>query len=72
MILSSVRVGAPMPIHPLASWPGRNSRTIGMSGKIGAGGIAKFVQLPALGIEGNGHVMMMDKNNLQTADLIID
>ena len=28
--------------------------------------------LPALGIKGNGHMMMMDKNNLQIADLIID
>ena len=27
--------------------------------------------LPALGIKGNGH-MMMDKNNLQIADLIIE
>ena len=28
--------------------------------------------LPALGLKGNGHMMMMDKNNLQIADLIID
>ena len=28
--------------------------------------------LPALGIKGNGHMMMMEKNNLQIADLIID
>jgi hypothetical protein len=28
--------------------------------------------LPALGIKGNGHMMMMDKNNLQIADRIID
>lgn len=38
----------------------------------GAGGTAKFMYLPALGIKGNGHMMMMDKNNLQIADLIID
>jgi pimeloyl-ACP methyl ester carboxylesterase len=38
----------------------------------GAGGTAKFMHLPALGIKGNGHMMMMDKNNLQIADLIID
>jgi pimeloyl-ACP methyl ester carboxylesterase len=37
-----------------------------------AGGTAKFMYLPALGIKGNGHMMMMDKNNLQIADLIID
>jgi hypothetical protein len=38
----------------------------------GAGGTAKFMYLPALGIKGNSHMMMMDKNNLQIADLIID
>ena len=37
-----------------------------------AGGTAKFMYLPALGIKGNGHMMMMEKNNLQIADLIID
>ena len=29
------------------------------------------MSLPAMGIKGNGHMMMMDKNNLQIADLII-
>jgi pimeloyl-ACP methyl ester carboxylesterase len=38
----------------------------------GAGGTAKFMYLPAQGIKGNGHMMMMDKNNLQIADLIIN
>ena len=38
----------------------------------GAGGTAKFMYLPALGIKGNSHMMMMDKNNLQIADLIIE
>ena len=36
-----------------------------------AGGTAKFLYLPALGIKGNSHMLMMDKNNLQIADLII-
>ena len=36
-----------------------------------AGGTAKFLLLPALGIKGNSHMLMMDKNNLQIADLII-
>jgi hypothetical protein len=36
-----------------------------------AGGTAKFLYLPGLGIKGNSHMMMMDKNNLQIADLII-
>ena len=36
-----------------------------------AGGTAKFLLLPEAGIKGNSHMMMMDKNNLQIADLII-
>jgi len=36
-----------------------------------AGGTAKFMLLPALGIKGNSHMLMMDKNNIQIADLII-
>ena len=36
-----------------------------------AGGTAKFLYLPGLGIKGNSHMLMMDKNNLQIADLII-
>jgi pimeloyl-ACP methyl ester carboxylesterase len=36
-----------------------------------AGGTAKFLDLPAMGIKGNSHMLMMDKNNLQIADLMI-
>jgi pimeloyl-ACP methyl ester carboxylesterase len=36
-----------------------------------AGGTARFMLLPDVGIKGNDHMMMMDKNNLQIADLII-
>jgi pimeloyl-ACP methyl ester carboxylesterase len=36
-----------------------------------AGGSARFLYLPGLGIKGNSHMLMMDKNNLQIADLII-
>src|SRR5262249_18331203 len=35
------------------------------------GGTAKFLLLPEAGLKGNTHMMMMDKNNLQIADLII-
>jgi pimeloyl-ACP methyl ester carboxylesterase len=38
----------------------------------GAGGTAKFLFLPGLGISGNSHMLMMDKNNIQIADLIIN
>ena len=36
-----------------------------------AGGTTKFLLLPDNGVKGNSHMMMMDKNNLQIADLII-
>ena len=36
-----------------------------------AGGSAKFLLLPEAGQKGNSHMLMMDKNNLQIADLII-
>ena len=36
-----------------------------------AGGVAKFLDLPAAGLKGNSHMLMMEKNNLQIADLII-
>ena len=36
----------------------------------GAGGQATFLLLPEAGVMGNSHMMMMDKNNLQVADLI--
>jgi pimeloyl-ACP methyl ester carboxylesterase len=35
------------------------------------GGSAKFLLLPEAGHKGNSHMLMMDKNNLQIADLII-
>ena len=35
------------------------------------GGRASFTLLPAMGIAGNSHMMMMDKNNLRVADVIL-
>src|SRR5437763_5215283 len=37
----------------------------------GAGGDAQLMELPKLGIKGNSHMLMQDKNNLQLADLIL-
>jgi pimeloyl-ACP methyl ester carboxylesterase len=37
----------------------------------GVGGSAKLLLLPEAGQKGNSHMLMMDKNNLQIADLII-
>ena len=36
-----------------------------------AGGDIVFIHLPELGIRGNSHMMMLDKNNLQVADIIM-
>lgn len=36
-----------------------------------AGGRADFWSLPALGLRGNSHMLMMDRNNIQIADLIL-
>jgi hypothetical protein len=36
-----------------------------------AGGSGKFLLLPEAGHKGNSHMLMMDKNNLAIADLII-
>jgi len=36
-----------------------------------AGGSARFLLLPEAGQKGNSHMLMMDKNNLRIADLII-
>jgi len=35
-----------------------------------AGGSVDVVDLPAAGIKGNSHMLMMDKNNGEIADLI--
>jgi hypothetical protein len=34
------------------------------------GGRATFLLLPEAGIPGNSHMLMMDKNNLQIAELL--
>ena len=36
-----------------------------------AGGDAEMMHLPKLGIRGNSHMLMQDKNNLQLADLLL-
>jgi len=36
-----------------------------------AGGDAEMMHLPKLGIKGNSHMLMQDRNNLQLADLIL-
>jgi pimeloyl-ACP methyl ester carboxylesterase len=37
-----------------------------------AGGKAEMLSLPARGLHGNTHMMMMDRNSLEVADLVLD
>jgi hypothetical protein len=37
-----------------------------------AGGDATMMHLPALGIRGNSHMLMQDKNSDQLAELVLD
>jgi hypothetical protein len=37
-----------------------------------AGGKATYLHLPDRGLKGNTHMMMMDRNNLQVADLLLE
>lgn len=37
-----------------------------------AGGKATLVQLPSIGLHGNSHMLMQDRNNLKIADYILD
>lgn len=36
-----------------------------------AGGNATVIHLPDMGIYGNSHMLMMDKNSLQIADIVL-
>jgi hypothetical protein len=49
----------------------RNGCTATVAALKSAGGRAKFLLLPEAGHKGNSHMLMMDKNNLAIADLII-
>ncbi|HKA70940.1 MAG TPA: hypothetical protein VKE26_03995 [Xanthobacteraceae bacterium] len=59
-----------------APGPNGDTRRNGCIGTINAiksaGGKAKFLLLPEAGQKGNSHMLMMDKNNLQIADMIMN
>ena len=56
-----------------ARWPKirENAVTFGEAVKA-AGGHVDVIDLPAIGIRGNSHLMMMDRNNLEVAGVIQD
>ena len=56
-----------------ARWPTIRKTATDFGDKItAAGGSVDVVNLPAVGITGNSHMLMMDKNNLAVAQLIQD
>ena len=54
-------------------WPSIRKTQMDLNQKyINAGASVDVINLPEIGIKGNSHMMMMDKNNLQIAELIED
>ncbi len=52
-------------------WPNIRKTQLELNQKyIEAGGSVDVINLPDIGIKGNSHMMMMDRNNMQIADLI--
>jgi len=56
----------------VSDWPGRMAECVETVTRIKtARGIAENIHLPDRGIRGNSHMLMMDTNNLQIADIIL-
>jgi hypothetical protein len=54
-----------------ARWPKMRQGDLDFAQAVrAAGGSVDVIDLPAIGIKGNSHMLMMDKNNAVTADLI--
>jgi len=54
-------------------WPQIRKNDMDFVGEISkAGGKVEIVDLPNVGMRGNSHMLMMDRNNLQVAALIQD
>ena len=58
-------------INQDSRWPTIRNNQLALNQKyIEAGGSVDVINLPEIGLKGNSHMMMMDRNNLQIADLI--
>ena len=56
----------------VGDWPGRMAECVDTVTRIkSAGGTAENVHLPATGIRGNSHMLMMDTNNQPLADMVL-
>jgi pimeloyl-ACP methyl ester carboxylesterase len=55
------------------AWPPRLANAKAFVDKVNEhGGNAKLIHLPEIGIVGNSHIMMLEKNNAQIADVVSD
>ena len=55
-----------------ATWPASFDSCQKLASQLkAAGGDAEMMSLPKMGIKGNSHMLMQDRNNLQLADLIL-
>jgi hypothetical protein len=62
----------PTGLPALPTWQARFEACQALIGRVtGAGGQAQMLNPPERGIRGNSHMIMMDKNHLQIADLIL-
>jgi pimeloyl-ACP methyl ester carboxylesterase len=56
----------------VADWPGRMAECADAVTRIRAAqGVAEHIHLPERGIHGNSHMLMLDRNNRQLADIIL-
>jgi pimeloyl-ACP methyl ester carboxylesterase len=56
----------------MADWPGRMAECVSTAARIKAArGMAENIYLPDRGIRGNSHMLMMDLNNQELADIIL-
>ena len=56
----------------VGDWPGRMAECVDTVNRIkAAGGTAENIHLPATGIRGNSHMLMMDTNNQPLADIVL-
>jgi hypothetical protein len=56
----------------VGDWPGRMAECVTTVDKVKAAkGVAENIHLPSRGIPGNSHMLMMDINNQQLADMIL-
>ena len=57
-----------VPVPPRMLTPPTTDAVMTVSSRFG--GTVDWINLPDIGIKGNGHMMMQDKNNMEIAEVI--